>query len=364
MRRLTALVVALAVCGALAGTSGAGRSAFGVPRWTHWLCLPGRTPDYCRANLTTTFVTADGRRHLLPVGIPKQRPIDCFYVYPTVSGEHRGNADLRIQAAQKQVALVQAAPFEPVCRVFAPVYRQATAYGRTLGGNVGLGYEDVLAAWRDYVAHYNDGRGVVLIGHSQGAFVLKVLLRQEIEPSPAERRLLVSAILAGGNVLVPDRSPTGADFARTPPCRTATQTGCVVAWSSWDRTPPADASFERVDRPGRHVLCVNPAAPAGGRAAITPLFVQQASQGLTPAPLYPTIATLWVAFPDRYVARCVRKGSRAWLLVTPATTHDRRPVVRELEGPRVGLGDADLTLVLANLVNLVASEARAWKASH
>ncbi len=59
----------------------------------------------------------------------------------------------------------------------------------------------MLAAWRDYLAHDNHGRGVVLIGHSQGAYVLKHLVKTVIDRSPAERRLLVSAILLGGQVL-------------------------------------------------------------------------------------------------------------------------------------------------------------------
>jgi hypothetical protein len=354
---------ALAAFVALAGPAGAATGALGVPRWQAWLCLPGRTPDYCRSDLTTTFIGANGKRALFPIRIPASRPIDCFYVYPTVSVERRGNSDLTIQTPEKQVALVQASPFEPVCRVFAPMYRQVTAYGRTLGGDIGLAYQDVLSAWHDYLAHYNHGRGVVLIGHTQGAFVLKQLIRTEIEPSRAERRLLVSAILAGGNVLVPDGRATGGDFARTPPCRSATQTGCVIAFSSWPRTPPADAALENAPA-GQHVLCVNPAAPAGGAAPITPLFVPLASQGLLSLPILPAPTTLWVGYPDRYTARCVRRGSRSWLLVKPAPGRDSRQVAIELHGAQLGLDAADLTLVMANLVNLVSAEAHAWKAHH
>ena len=62
---------------------------------------------------------------------------------------------------------MQAAQFERVCRVYAPMYRQVTSAHGTEGRE--LAYHDVRAAWRDYLAHDNDGRGVVLIGHSQGA---------------------------------------------------------------------------------------------------------------------------------------------------------------------------------------------------
>ena len=104
--------------------------------------------------------------------MPPNPPIDCFYVYPTVSDENRGNADLTIGLRQILVAQTQAARFSQVCKVYAPMYRQITNRGLTtpsLHAKPLLAYGDVLAAWRDYLAHWNHGRGVVLIGHSQGA---------------------------------------------------------------------------------------------------------------------------------------------------------------------------------------------------
>ncbi len=102
----------------------------------------------------------------------------------------------------------QAARFSQQCRVFAPVYRQNTvpallAQGRyTTPESRQLAYADVLEAWRSYMKNDNRGRGVVLIGHSQGTFHLRRLIRTEIDPKPALRKQLVSALLLGGNVLV------------------------------------------------------------------------------------------------------------------------------------------------------------------
>ena len=42
--------------------------------------------------------------------------------------------------------------------------------------NALIAYRGVLSAFRDYLAHYNDGRGIVFIGHSQGASILIKLL--------------------------------------------------------------------------------------------------------------------------------------------------------------------------------------------
>jgi hypothetical protein len=243
------------------------------------------------------------------------------------------------------------------------MYRQTTAYSRSYNGDRELAYRDVLTAWRDYLAHHNHGRGVVLIGHSQGAAHLKRLIREEIEPSASVRRLLVSAILLGGGVSVANGSDTGGDFEKVRACRSPDQTGCVVTYSSWSSTPPDRGNFG--SQPGRHELCVNPAALAGGKAAITPLFVWYASGGIVGEPGGQP-ATTFIAFPGLYTARCVERGSRAWLLIERVTSHttDPRPMVQEALGPGRGLHAADVNLTLANLIELVRSQTNAWLAHH
>src|SRR5690606_30613672 len=98
------------------------------------------------------------------------------------------------------VTLQQAARLASECRVFAPVYRQATLtalIGRIggTGGAEGEGdpYADVLDSFRTYMATDNDGRGVVLIGHSQGASLLTKLIAEEIDPNDDVREILVGA---------------------------------------------------------------------------------------------------------------------------------------------------------------------------
>ena len=58
-----------------------------------WLCRPGRD-DECAVDLATTVVEANGtltREEFSPATDP---PIDCFYVYPTVSNDPTGNSDM------------------------------------------------------------------------------------------------------------------------------------------------------------------------------------------------------------------------------------------------------------------------------
>ena len=65
-------------------------------------------------------------------------------------------------------------------------------------------------------AHYNDGRGIVFIGHSQGASILIALLKRVVDAKPAVRRRLVSALLLGENVTVPKGRAVGGDFEHIP----------------------------------------------------------------------------------------------------------------------------------------------------
>src|SRR4051794_16584798 len=216
---------------------------------TVWLCRPGLDDNPCEASRTATAVAADGARTVQRSPADK-RPIDCFYVYPTVSPQQTLNATRTVDSALRGVAAIQASRFSSVCRVWAPVYRQITVSGLADPGkarDVGfpIAYGDVLAAWRDYLAHDNHGRGVVLISHSQGTGMLTKLVADEIDPRPAVRRRLVSALLIGGNVLVPAGRDVGGSFQHVPACRSTTQIGCVVAYSSFLEQPPDPSIFGR-----------------------------------------------------------------------------------------------------------------------
>ena len=122
--------------------------------------------------------------------------MDCFYVYPTVSDQQTPLATKAKDPEIRSIALYQAARYSQHCRVFAPVYRQVTLAG-LLGGDQGGEIDrDILTttfeAWRTYLRKYNKGRGVVLVSHSQGTFVLRRLVAEEIDRKPKARRKLTS----------------------------------------------------------------------------------------------------------------------------------------------------------------------------
>jgi hypothetical protein len=53
-------------------------------------------------------------------------------------------------------------------------------------------------------------------------------------------------LLLGGNVTVQRGRATGGDFSHIPACHAATQVGCVIAYSTFEGTPPAQSLFGRV----------------------------------------------------------------------------------------------------------------------
>jgi len=347
------------------------------PSNTVWLCRPGLADNPCESSLETTVVSADGTSTTEPAVPAKNPPIDCFYVYPTVSDQKTQNANLQIDPEEKAIAIQEASRFSQVCKVYAPMYRQLTlsAIGAEGGDTTAaraLAYGDVLSAWEDYLAHYNNDRGVVLIGHSQGTMMLTALVASEIDPNPTVLRRLVSALLIGGNVMVAVGQDVGGDFQNIPACRSADQTGCVVAYSSFNQEPPPDSMFGRVgvgpirgqqDSSRLQVLCVNPASLSGGTGSLQPYFGTAPFPGTIGALLgkLPPIPTPWVAYPGLYTAHCESSGGADWLQVdTTNTAGDQRPVVSQSIGAAWGLHLYDVNIALGNLVDLVRQQTAAF----
>ncbi|HEY8434520.1 MAG TPA: DUF3089 domain-containing protein, partial [Sphingomicrobium sp.] len=186
-----------------------------------WLCVPGRS-DSCSTSLATTALTPSGYGAVTNSAVAKDPPLDCFYVYPTVSSDSGMNSDMNAGREERLTTETQFARFASVCRSFAPIYRQMTmgaiaAYsaGADITPSAELAYRDVLAAWRNYIRTRNGGRPFVLIGHSQGSLMLQQLIAREIETNPALARRMKLAIIPGYNVLVPQGKLVGGTFKST-----------------------------------------------------------------------------------------------------------------------------------------------------
>lgn len=371
-RRLAALSV---VTAALGGLAAAGQAQAAGP--AVWLCRPGLASNPCAPGLSTTRISASGEV-LGRVSVPRDpRPkVDCFYVYPTVSGQPGLVASRRIDPEQRSIALYQAARYSQTCRVFAPMYRQITLAGLGRPGEMtpalsALGYGDVRAAWREYLRRDNRGRGVVLIGHSQGSYVLRKLIAEEIDRKPAARERLVSALLLGGNVTVRKGRDVGGDFAHVRACRASRQLGCVIAFSTYNATPPDPSRFGRprqalgvgsADTSGLEVLCTNPAALAGGSGRITAIFP---SAPFAPGTVIgalttqvgfpmPAASTVWEQADRVFGARCSQAAGARVLLLSGAGK------LQALPDASWGLHLADANIALGDLARIVRIQARRY----
>jgi hypothetical protein len=242
------------------------------------------------------------------------------------------------------------------------MYRQVTLQG-ILGGNIdpkasAKAYTSARAAFDDYIKHDNHGRGFVLIGHSQGSFVLKQLIADEIDKRPALRRRMIAALLLGGNV-------TDKAYKHVGACTKAGQNGCVVAWSMFHDAPPANAVFGRTKLAGQHVVCTSP----GTLGSSSPLLPYQptlpfpgtigAALGIF-APNQPTdVTTSWFAQPGRFTAACATTADGASYLKV-----DGAPMPTPVPDATWGLHLGDMNLAMGNLTTIARKQIAAYVAKH
>ncbi len=334
----------------------------------------------CTANMSTTVVTANGNRSVVASNVARaNKTYNCFYLYPTASIEPSTNSDLTVQPVEQSIVHDQAARFSSVCNVYAPMYRQITVNGlskanTTDPGAYQVAYASVLADWNNFIKNYDKGRPIIVIGHSQGSVMLIKLLQANVDPNPKLRKLLVAAIIAGGNVTVPTGKTVGATFKHLPLCTSTKKSGCVIAYSSFPSEPPANANFGRPGQgislntgqsatSGVQVACVNPAAIGGGTGNLQTYWPIPAPLPIpSMSPPAPAVSTPWVAYPKQYTGTCMSEGGASWLQITPvAAATDTRPFVNEIAGPTWGYHFQDINLVLGNLVNDVQKAEIAYK---
>ncbi len=345
-----------------------------------WLCRPDRQ-DACAADLTTTIVAADGTLTKETFTPNPQAPIDCFYVYPTVSRDITGNSDMIAGPEEQAVIRAQFARFGSQCRPYAPLYRQITLTalqamiaGKMMPMDRNLGYNDVVDAWNYYLKHDNKGRGVVLIGHSQGSSMLTQLIAREIEGKPVESQI-VSALLLGWNVAVPVGKDVGGSFKHMPLCHSASQTGCVISFASFRSTvpPPANTRFGKVPGDSMMSACTNPAALKGGRADLHAYLssARAANSSAEPSPWVTppqNIATPFVSVPGLLSAECVANEHGSYLEITVRSNPDDArtdDIVGDvIAGGQVqadwGLHLIDANLTMGDLLAVVDQQSKAY----
>lgn len=168
---------------------------------------------------------------------------DVFFVHPTTALlGFKGNADLSNKnindATDEGPMKYQASVFNGSCKVYAPRYQQAVLNNFFTKDDLESkeafqkAYKDVKAAFEYYIANYNKGRPIIVAGHSQGAFLIKQLLKDFFENKPLENQL-VSAYIIGFTV-------EKNYFSTLQPCADSAQNACFVSYNTFGWNAKSD----------------------------------------------------------------------------------------------------------------------------
>ncbi len=389
MTRTIVAALGLSAAVAMAGFGAHAQSTFPKNDYAskaNWLCWTGKPGDACAIDLTTTVIKADGTETVERFSADPKAPIDCFYVYPTISNDPGAVSTMNIGPEELSVVKAQLARFGSKCRIYAPMYRQFTLTALRAGmsgkpvpgandpATRAVGYADVLDAWNYYLAKENRGRGVVLIGHSQGSGVLTQLISKEIDGKPVQAKI-VSALLMGTRLPIDKGKDTGL-FKSMPLCKSSSQTGCVIAYASFRDTipPPANSLFGKAPSESQIAACANPANLSGGKGELHSYLSNSPAISGAAAPKTvwvqgkPNPTTPFISVPGLLSAECVQKNGFSYLEIhTNAVPAD--PRTDTIEGDVVqdgkineawGLHLIDANLAMGNLVEVMGEESKAY----
>lgn len=185
---------------------------------------------------------------------------DVFFVYPTAAfyGDYwvAGFDNwLHRLAVDFGILPQHASAFNAAGRVYAPRYRSVRmpiwfAEDRdSVAKATDFAYRDVKQAFEYYLQHWNNGRPIIIVSHSQGTLHTIRLLRELFENQPLQEKLIAAYLI--GNTI-----PDTPWFTHIPLCASAGQTGCYVTWNTMiDGGNPhhwiGEKGLEKID-------CVNP----------------------------------------------------------------------------------------------------------
>ena len=162
--------------------------------------------------------------------------VDVFFIHPTtylrkVNDQMNGdvNNEQLNSRTDNRTILNQASAFNEY-RLFAPRYRQAnySAYLSFMGGYQQVfdtAYEDIKNAFQYYLKHWNNNHPFFIASHSQGSQHAVKLIKELIEGTALEKKLIAAYVIG----IPPVKNPN----LKTPPCTDSTQTGCYIAWNSF-----------------------------------------------------------------------------------------------------------------------------------
>ena len=190
----------------------------------YWAVLPCQYPEDLK-EITGDYV---------------EKSADVFFVYPTLLTDKKDslwNADINRKDLREDVITrsvkFQASAFVKAGNLYVPFYRQShykiyvPPYNKQEEDSRMIAYQDVKAAFQYYLAHYNQGRPIILASHSQGSIMTAMLLKDFFDGTPLQEQL-VAAYIPG--VKIQDK-----EFEQLKKMDTPLATGGYLSWNTYKR---------------------------------------------------------------------------------------------------------------------------------
>lgn len=189
----------------------------------HWLILPEHNETILQPYISDSSLISYA---------------DVFYLYPTVFTDKK-NKDWNIsiddeeqQTKAIRVTRLQSSAWAESGRMFVPYYTQANIRSYTAlesGGRKALpkAYKDVKEAFSYYLKNYNNGRPIIIAGHSQGSTHGMLLLKDFFDGTKLQEQL-VCAYLPGIGL-------HENEFESIPFLKNEIKTGGFVSWNTFKR---------------------------------------------------------------------------------------------------------------------------------
>ena len=222
-------------------------------------------PDYNKNTSWAALPTMKDEADEMPDKILKygqdSAKVDVFFIHPTIytyepTGKYIWNGDVNDkklnEKTDESTIKLQASVFNVSCKIYAPRYRQAhisafyTNDKEAKRNSLDTAYADVKNAFEYYLQHYNNGRPIIIAGHSQGTIHTVRLMKEFFDNKPLQKQL-VCAYLIG--MPVPKDS-----FYCIAPCEDSTQTDCWISWNTFSNKFIPGYYSEGLN----HAICTNP----------------------------------------------------------------------------------------------------------
>lgn len=191
-----------------------------------------------------TNIDYSDKNNWLQISEDKNNEVDVFYLYPTVWYGEGTNKDfvcpidfkpMRENATNALIS--QSSLFEEVGNIYAPFYRQADAlYILDTNNNIknkekyfnDIPKKDALVAFDYFIKNFNNNKPFILMGHSQGAMMIKEILKDYFKTNENLMNRLVAAYIIGYSV-------TTNDLEKNPHlkfARSEYDTGVIISYNT------------------------------------------------------------------------------------------------------------------------------------